>query len=76
MHEVSEILVRKPQPKLQDVISGKISVPGKSAMQKSFDAEREVENKLESLEAMVRFQVCYLFDSFLNYFFTTFMLAG
>ena len=38
-------------------------------MQKSFDAEREVENKLESLEAMVRFQVCYLFDSFLNYFF-------
>ena len=53
MHEVSEILVKKPQSKLQDVISGKIRVPDKASMQKSFDAEREVENKLESLEAMV-----------------------
>ena len=44
----------------QDVISGKISIPDKEAMEKSFDAEREVENKLTSLEGQIQFQVFVL----------------
>ena len=43
----------------QDVISGKIGIPDKEAMQRSFDAEREVENKLTSLEGQIQFQVFY-----------------